>query len=153
MVLQLQYARSSSLGHSSVQVQRRVKTHDRCASNRSPFSPLSAQPDDPSSCRLSVVDAKFTTVARRRRLFHNNVANPRHRSAVVHRRLIFIDCWSPPLQQTTEPATPRSRSRRRPCRHDVIAYMLMRPAHSIISAPPPPLLLLLLLLLLLRGNW
>jgi len=39
------------------------------------------------------VDAKFTTAARRRRLFHNNVANRRHRSAVVHRRLIFIDCW------------------------------------------------------------
>jgi len=40
------------------------------------------------------------------------------RSAVVHRRLIFIDCWLPPLtaadERATEPAALRSRSRRRP---------------------------------------
>lgn len=36
LLLQLQCARSSSVGHSSVQVQRRVKTHDHRASDRAP---------------------------------------------------------------------------------------------------------------------
>ena len=53
-------------------------------------SPLSAQPDDPSSCRLLAVDAKFTTAARRRRLFHNNVANRRHRSQPVRSSTVIF---------------------------------------------------------------
>jgi len=103
---------------------------------------------------MSAVDANFTTTARRRRLFHNNVDNRRHRSlctADVHRRLIFIDCCCerrsrPPTEPASQPTAPRWRSRAGRWCHDVIACMLMRRAHSIISA-------LLRLLLLRRGNW
>ena len=86
------------------------------------------------------VDAKFTTAARRRRLFHNNVANRRHRSAVVHRRLIFIDCWPSALLAADDRAVSQPAHGtvvKVTCRHwrrDVIACMLMSAAHSISSA-------------------